>query len=367
MTRITPTARLADVAMAAGVSKATASNVFNRPDLVRTELRERVLSVAKSLGYRGPDPRGRLLSAGRVNAIGVATIEPLAYFFEDPYASQMMRGISEACDAAGVGISLVSAASEDQLAWNLRSALVDGFILFCLAGTDKLIALARERGLPSIALGFDPEDATMSAVGIDNFAASRDAAHYLARLGHRRLAILALEFTPDGFGLATEARIAAAAYPVTAARVHGARDGLARFGIDPADMPVYETLSDAATVHAALEALYAGAAPPTALLAQSDRIALHALDWLGAHGLTVPGDVSIIGFDDVPQSAMSDPPLTTVRQPIAEIGRRAVRAILEQPDEIVRTRLATELVIRGSTAAPRQTLAQDAAPSIEGG
>src|SRR3954463_10940772 len=99
-------AKLSDVAERAGVSKATASNVFNRPHLVRAEVRERVLREAAAAGYAGPDPVGRLLSAGRVNAIGVATAEPLPYFFGDPFARAVMSGVTEACDAKGIGISL---------------------------------------------------------------------------------------------------------------------------------------------------------------------------------------------------------------------------------------------------------------------
>src|SRR4051794_6018495 len=111
MTQITlQKAKLSDVAEAAGVSKGTASNAFNRPELVREEVRERVLAAAKAIGYRGPDPKGRLLSAGKVNAIGVATVEPLSYFFADPFARVLMTGITEACDDSGTGISLVSAA-----------------------------------------------------------------------------------------------------------------------------------------------------------------------------------------------------------------------------------------------------------------
>ena len=130
-------ARLSDVAARAGVSKATASNVFNRPKLVREEVRARVLAEAKALGYTGPDPKGRMLSAGKVNAIGVATAEPLAYFFEDPFARTMMTGITEVCDENGIGISLVSSADEEKLAWSIRSALVDGLILFCLEDADR--------------------------------------------------------------------------------------------------------------------------------------------------------------------------------------------------------------------------------------
>ena len=146
--------KLADVAKAAGVSHGTASNVFSRPEIVREELRERVLAAAAKLNYAGPDPRGRMLRAGKVNAIGVATAEPLAYFFEDPFARVVMSGISQVCDEVGAGISLVSAANNEQLAWNIQSALVDGFIVFCIEGGSRLVRLTRERGLPFVALDF---------------------------------------------------------------------------------------------------------------------------------------------------------------------------------------------------------------------
>lgn len=98
--------RLADVAKAAGVSHGTASNVFSHPEIVREEVRERVKAAADALGYTGPDPKGRLLRAGKVNAIGVATAQPLSYFFDDPFARVVMSGISEICDATGAGLSL---------------------------------------------------------------------------------------------------------------------------------------------------------------------------------------------------------------------------------------------------------------------
>src|SRR3954465_4984393 len=105
----------------------------------REEVRERVRAAAVRIGYGGPDPKGRLLRAGKVNAIGVATAEPLAYFFDDPFARVVMSGISQACDAPGAGISLVSAGNEETLAWNIQSALVDGFIVFCIEGGSRLI------------------------------------------------------------------------------------------------------------------------------------------------------------------------------------------------------------------------------------
>jgi DNA-binding LacI/PurR family transcriptional regulator len=347
------TATLADVARAAGVSKGTASNVFNRPDIVREEVRRRVRETAEAIGYRGPDPKGRMLSAGKVNAIGVATVEPLAYFFDDPFARVLMTGITEACDASGTGISLVSAANEEELAWNMRSAVVDGFILFCLKGADKLIDMSRERHLPFVALDFSHDDRTMSVVGIDNVEGARLAARHLANLGHRRFAILAMEFDDGSHGRATADQAARSGYPSSRDRVRGYLEELEDFGVPAGEVSIFETLSDRATVESALEALFDAPAPPTAILAQSDRIAFHAMKWLEAHGLSVPGDVSIVGFDGVPESAVSKPPLTTIQQPIAEIGRRAVKAILDHAGEIWREKMEVDLVVRGSTAPPK--------------
>lgn len=343
---------LHDLAKAAGVSKGTASNVFNRPEVVREEVRERVLDVAKKMAYRGPDPKGRLLSAGKVNAIGVATVQPLSYFFADPYARVLMTGITDACDASGTGISLVSAANEEELAWNMHSALVDGFILFCLEGADKLIKSSRERHLPFVALDFPQGDETMSVIGIDDVAGARCAARHLLKLGHRRFAVLTMELAEGGSGRATMERVKATSFTAAIDRVKGYFEEMETFGIDTTQVPIYETQSDSETVCPALEEIFSSPSPPTAILAQSDRIALIALDWFKARGLAVPGDVSIIGFDGVPESATSNPPLTTIQQPIAEIGRRAVRAILEHAGETLREQLDTKLVIRGSTAPP---------------
>lgn len=346
------TVTLADLAKAAGVSKGTASNVFNRPKIVRREVRDHVHEVAKAIGYHGPDPKGRLLSAGKVNAIGVATEAPLSYFFEDPFARVLMIGITDACDATGTGISLVSAANKEELAWNLRSALVDGFILFCLEGAEQLIAASRERQLPFVALDFGQEDESISVVGIDNIAGARCAAQHLVDLGHRKFALLTLEFMEGGSGRAPLERVNASKIGDSRDRVRGYFEVLTAAGIDTATVPIFETQDDVATIYPALEEIFASSSPPTAILAQSDRIALIALDWLKTRGISVPGDVSIVGFDGVPESATSNPPLTTIQQPIVEIGRRAARTILNYTGKAWRETLDTELIIRGSTAPP---------------
>ncbi|MBZ9960007.1 substrate-binding domain-containing protein [Mesorhizobium sp. B2-2-4] len=346
--------RLADIAKAAGVSHGTASNVFSRPEIVREEVRERVRAAAEAMGYAGPDPKGRLLRAGKVNAIGVATAEPLSYFFEDPFARVMMAGISQACDATGAGISLVSAANTEQLAWNIQSALVDGFIVFCIEGGSRLVELARERKLPFVALDLDSEDGSVAAIGVDNIAGASLAARHLTELGHRRFAVLALPFADGRTGIISPEELRAAAYAGTRDRLTGYFRELSRVGIDTSKVPVYETANDAATTKAGLETIFASGEPPTAILAMSDRMALATLEWLSARGLNVPDDVSVIGFDGVPEAALSEPPLTTVAQPIAEMGRLAVKAILENDGKVSRQLLPVELIVRASSAPPRR-------------
>ena len=216
----------------------------------------------------------------------------------------MMVGVTEACDANGIGISLVSAANEDELAWSIKSALVDGLILFCLEDADRLVAAARERRLPFVALAFGDTDEEVSVVGVDDLAGARLAAQHLVGLGHRRFAVLAMEFGEGHAGRVGMERVEAADYATSRERVKGYFEALAAVGIDTGGVPIFETTADPATIDAALEAIFALPEPPTAILAQSDRIAMRALDWLRGRGLAVPGDVSVIGFDGVPEGAV---------------------------------------------------------------
>lgn len=345
--------KLADVAKAAGVSQGTASNVFSRPEVVREEVRERVLGIARELGYNGPDIKGRLLRAGRINAIGVAAIDPLAYFFEDPWARALMTELAMVCDGTGTGIALVSAQNQQKLAWNINSALVDGFILLCVEGGEKLVELTRRRQLPFIALALGGGDASIPAIGIDNIAGAATVARHLAKLGHRRFAILAIGLNGDHVGAVTPEQAVRSLKSTSRDRALGYWQALADFGIGREDVPMYGTQNDRLSVDAALEELFATAKPPTAILAMSDRIALLAMQWLAGRGLAVPGDVSVAGFDGVPEAATAEPGLTTMAQPLQEIARRAVAAILEDAMPPLQEALDVTLIVRGSTAPPR--------------
>ena len=241
---MTRTIRLVDVAQAAGVSRGTASNVFNHPEIVRPEVRERVLATARQLGYGGPDPKGRLLRAGKVNAIGVVVAGTFAAGFRDPFGQLFMSGIGGVCDAHGAGLTLISAHDETNeiAAWNIQSALVDGFIVHCLEDKTPLLALARQRGLPFVAVDVDAEPGDI-AIRIDDRNAARREAEHLLALGHRDIGVLALEFIGEGrFGFVDRERMKALRYAVTRDRLAGYADALGAAGIEIESLPMVETV-----------------------------------------------------------------------------------------------------------------------------
>jgi DNA-binding LacI/PurR family transcriptional regulator len=306
--------------------------------------------VAKELGYAGPSLRGRLLRHGKVNAIGVATVEPLSYFFDDPYARALMTEISRVCDARGAGVALVSAQNQQRLAWNIQSALVDGFVLLCVARGEPLVEMTRRRNLPFVAL--DVEDPEIPSIAIDDVGGAKAAAEHLLALGHRRFGVLAIEFSEHHSGLVTWDRARASIYSTTRDRILGYRAALSAAGIEGSDVPVYETQPERESIEAGMAALFAGPDAPTALLAMSDRVALLAIDWLTANGRRVPEDVSVVGFDGVPEGARSIPALTTVAQPLERIAERAVGAIIDDTMPEGRETVPVFLLVRESTAPP---------------
>ena len=346
--------KLADVARAAGVSKGTASNVFAKPELVRAEVRERVEDAARTLGYHGPDPKGRLLRAGKVNAIGVVVMDDLTYFFNDPFNREFMIGVAEVCDQHGAGIALVSAADREKAAWNIDSALVDGFIIQCIEDGDRLIELARRRRLPFVAVDVDPgPDA--SAILVADHDGARQAVEHLLALGHRRFGILSLEISGDGrTGLVDRFRRGQSRYGATRDRLAGYEAALVAAGIDFEAVPVVEAINDRTGSLAGSAELLDAAPGTTAVLAMSDVLAMAAMEEARRRGLRVPEDLSVVGYDDVPEAARADPPLTTIAQPIVEKGRLAAHMIFD-PGPPRKETLPVRLVVRGSTGpAPKR-------------
>jgi DNA-binding LacI/PurR family transcriptional regulator len=345
--------KLSDVARDAGVSQGTASNVFSRPEVVRPEVRSRVEASARKLGYAGPDPKGRLLRGGKVNAIGVVVSEKLTDFFSDPYNRAFMAGITEVCDERGAGVSLISATDERQMTWSIESAVVDGFVLQCVENGSRLIDLARRRKLPFVAIDLDAGP-DMSTLDIDHRSGARLAAEHLLKLGHRNLGILAMEFVWDGrFGRVDRRRWSSAEDSVSLARLLGYQDAFAAAGISLEEVAIFEAPNEPGPAKEMAAALLDAAPEATAVLAMSDILALAAIDVAKTRGLNVPRDLSVVGFDDVPEAAASHPALTTVHQPIVEKGRRAAELIFAH-GEPRKELLPVSLAVRSSTAPPRR-------------
>jgi DNA-binding LacI/PurR family transcriptional regulator len=344
-------AKLADVAKAAGVSSGTASNVFNRPEIVSVEVKGRVEAAARRLGYTGPDPKGRLLRAGKVNAIGVVTSDDTAYSFVDPFMRMVMSGIAQECDARGAGVALVSTGRAGG-SWGIQSALVDGFIVHCQNVAEELVSLARERNLPLVAIDLEAGPGT-SSVLIEDRRGAYLAARHLLELGHRRIGLLSFKAGKTCCeGPVAPGHVEGAAYRFMRDRIAGYAEALAEQGLGLDALRIVEARNDRAAAARTADQLLAAEPGLTAILGMSDVLALAALDAARARGLRVPQDLSVVGFDDIADAAASDPPLTTVAQPAVEKGRVAARLVFE-PDPPRTEVLPVKLVVRGTTGPPR--------------
>lgn len=346
---------LQDVATAASVSKSTAANVFNRPERVRPELRTRVEAAAATLGYVGPDPRGRLLSLGKVNAIGIVSGAPgLSWIFSDLYMREFLGGIAEVCEQRGVGMSLIDGATARNGTWNVESAIVDGFILGTMDQVESMQPVLRRR-LPFVVMDIvgAPE---INSVSVDDRGAARDLARHLLGVGHRRLAIASImrDRLPPALHAPGKNRRFVSNHPTDIARLAGVSDALAEVGLSLDDMPVVEgcrTDEELKQFGDASSLLFDNMGDATAIVAMSGKLALTSLAEAHRRKISVPGRLSIGGFDDPPEAILADPPLTMIAIPSRQLARTAAELLFAggPPQQIV---LPTTLRVRGSTAPP---------------
>lgn len=342
---------LQTIADALGVSRTTVSNAYNRPDQLAPHLRERILATARTLGYSGPDPAARRLRSGRRDAVGLLLTDDLSHAFTDPAAVMLLQGIARATEAAGLALLLVPAAGSGGRS-AVRDAVVDAVCIYSMTPDHPNVVAALERRIPLVVVDEPPLEGH-AYVGIEDRAGARSVAEHLLELGHRRFAILAERTADDGYaGALSLEREQASRYYATAERLAGWREALAGAGVDWAALPRVEVPGNRPEDgRDGARALLAAAPRPTALLAHTDVLALGALEAAREAGLSVPDDVSIAGFDDIPAAAWTPPGLTTVRQPLLEKGETAGRLLIaESPQR--RVVLPVELVVRGSTAPP---------------
>ncbi|WP_119069117.1 LacI family DNA-binding transcriptional regulator [Rubrobacter indicoceani] len=348
-----------EVAALVGVSVATVSNAYNRPDQLSEGLRGRIFEAAEKLGYGGPDPLGRSLRRRRAGAIGVLCADRLSYSFTDPAAVMFLEGVSFAAEEAGMGMLLLPGGpAGGREAGAVSGAAVDGFIAYCIARDDPLLQLIVGRGLPMVLVD-NPVSGGAPSVGVDDEGGARSAARHLLDLGHRDFGVVSFEFNrePSG-GLAGVERQLDATHANTVARLTGYRKEIASSGLDWGDVPVYECLENTPEQgKQAARTLLRRRPHPTAVLALSDQLAFGVMEVIREVGLRIPEDISVVGYDDVPEAARSNPPLTTVHQPHVEKGLLAGRKLIARlegeenrsSEEPPKT-FATRLVVRNSTA-----------------
>lgn len=329
---------IVDVAREAGVSFATVSRVINNKAGVRADKREAVLRAMTRLGYVA-NQQARSLAGGRSHIVGV-----LAQDLGTSYMGAIIRGIDQALDQAQYDLMLYTThrrkTKESAYVAALTRGLADGLLLVLPTHADAYLDSLIRQGFPYMLVDHQGSGDYRRSVGATNYQGAYDATRHLIALGHRRIAHIA----------------GTASLGCSLDRIAGYRAALAEAGL-PAD-PALLVQGDffQPSGFSGAQGLLALPEPPTAIFAANDDMAFGVIEAARVAGLRLPEDLSVIGFDDVPQAASVHPPLTTVRQPLEQMGRVAAATLLsliEDPARSVeRVVLPTELIVRQSACPP---------------
>ncbi|KQB86227.1 LacI family DNA-binding transcriptional regulator [Corynebacterium lowii] len=362
--RNTSKATLASIAAELGVSRTTVSNAYNHPEQLSPKLRAKILAVARAKGYSGPDPTARSLRSGHAGAIGVVLTEDLTYAFDDQPSVDFLAGVAEACADSETSLTLIPVGAHAPRRTSLvAGASVDGFVVYSVAEDDPDLRAVLARGLPTVICGQPTTIEDVPFVGIDDRRAIRPAAQALVEAGHRHVGILAIRLHRDPVdGFIDQADLDRASLHIQRDRVLGALDVFAEAGLDTAAIPVVTRhINDAPRAYQAAQQLLETHPELTAVLCTTDSMAHGVLAYAADHGLRVPEDLSVTGFDGV--AAALERGLTTVIQPNRMKGVAAGTALLEQVSteaswehtagEPQRTILSTEFYPGRTVAPPR--------------
>lgn len=342
MSKQAPT--LAQVAKIAGVSQMTASRALNDKPGVSQETREEVLKIAADIGYI-VNRSAQKLSGSRNGIIGIMT--PV---LDNHYVGELVVGVGRAARAQGYETLVYTLFDEDRHSHRSVLGLIkqftDGVVAILPRESSYFNALAAA-GVPVVAIDQRCSLDGFPSISVDSYGGAVRAVEHLAQLGHTRIGFVAGDESIEG----------------VRDRRRGYLDALARLGL-PSD-PSLIAQGDLSQMRAfdAANSLLALPEPPTAIFAVNDLSAFGVIAAARERGLKVPRDVSVVGFDDIPMASQVHPPLTTIRQPFAQMGRAAVNTLLSQMDneEAIAPRivLPTELIARESTGpAPRRSVSR---------
>jgi DNA-binding LacI/PurR family transcriptional regulator len=357
-----PTIR--DIAERAGVSKTTVSFALNDPSRISVETYNRVMAVVNELDYI-PNPVARTLTTKRLGALGLLLPQPITETLRNPYVVEIIRGIGELCAERELSLTMLPPV-RGRIIEAARRAFVDGLITIGIGPGHEVVELLNKRHIPFVTIDGADTEYTVN-VGVDDESAAYSLMRHVLGLGHRRIVVLAL--MPESIKLSEERF-----YSVCDRRLAGFSRAMAEVGLrtDSPGISVLPTESSIEGGDAAISKILRrppdGAAAedgPTAIVAMCDAVALGAYQACRRLSLSIPSDISVAGFDDIPMAANAMPPLTTVYQPGREKGSVAadlVALLLDGGDAGHRC-LDTRLAIRSSTAAPRKAAPSSATPS----
>jgi DNA-binding LacI/PurR family transcriptional regulator len=341
-------ARTADVAREAGVSKTAVSFAFNSPERLNPETAARIRETAEELGYR--PPALRMPAQKDTMTIGLLTPQVLSVVFGNPFYAELCAGVAAQTDAAGYGLLFVSPL-HGSLIRAIRRATVDGFVAVGLSEDHPEVEKIRRASLPMVLVDGAalPEHASVES---NDEVGARSAARHLLALGHRDFVVIGVE-PPNMPGLFEYS--AGPTETVAVRRLTGYRQGLELGGVKLRDERIVVGPATFDGGVAAFHRIWEDGLRPTAILAMSDAMAIGVMWAAREAGLSVPEDLSVVGFDDLDVAPHSNPPLTTVHQPIRQKGEESARLLLrmianpdsERPQHKI---LETRLIIRGSTA-----------------
>jgi DNA-binding LacI/PurR family transcriptional regulator len=327
------------VAEVAGVSRATVSRVVNGSSKVSPEVQATVMKAITDLGYV-PNRAARTLVTRRTDTVVLIMHERTDTVFEDPYFARVLRGVNTALSTTDLQLALLHARGDQQRERALRyvcNGHVDGALLISMHGDDPMPDAIMASGIPMVAMGRPPAGQRADYVDADNAGGGREAVRHLVATGRRRLATVA---GPLDMSAGVD-------------RLRGYVEATRAAGMRAAAGRVAHGDFTEATGYTAMKLLLKRMPKLDAVFVASDLMAMGALRALRNLGRRVPDDVAVVGFDDAPLASYSDPPLTTIRQPVERLGQEMVRLLLHrlsdpggEPTTII---MPTELVVRSST------------------
>lgn len=331
------------IAELAEVSRSTVSRVLNNHPNVRSNVRLRVLQVMSDYEYT-PHAAARSLAGSRTDTINLLVPRTVGVVFAEPFFSSIIESVAETCSNLGYFLMLSMITSDmEQSFYNrvLRGRNIDGVILASNDIDDPILPLLIKDCVPLVLIGRHPYLQTLSCIDAENREGARQAVAHLIGLGHSRIGTITGP-------LQMEAALA---------RRNGYKQALLEAGIPISPTLIAHGDFTQESGYRAMQRLLCMEPRPTAIFAASDVMADGALRAIREAGLAVPDDLALVGFDDSPLAQYSTPPLTSVRQPLAEMGAAAVRALITQirnPDPpTTQMYLPTTLVVRQSCGAHR--------------